>query len=469
MLTIFVKFYIQSAMNASLFPDHLPSPPSRRSWHSRFLWLPQLGFGLGLVLSSQLAFGPQLWAAVAPSSHLSLGAEQFARENRADPKVELNLFWASEQNNRELRLYSFFESGQGGDRSFDLDRAVVRVPTTSTSAGGYFWLGRTHPLEEGAQGLPVETTSAIGAHWVQNQSDALNPRASGWIGAGWSGNFEKFSLDAAASPLFLPSFGPRLDLSETDAVSGSRYARLPPQFVNSKRALVAIRYKVETGSIKNIVLQHQAYVAFGKRTELGTFRLLGWSAPSPDPELDVSDIIRVNSEDANALVTAAPRFPRQNFVAFQWRFQGKFQGANSSTTPLAVFESAYETGKANLSTSLSVRLLKFLRLGVLQTSALGQQALASNPALDSASYAEDLVWTELSSSLFQQRLRAALRWEQHWTSDRQGTWVRPLLEYSPEKRLILFAQANLLAGQAASYFGAWRSLDSVNTGVSYLW
>jgi len=136
MLTIFVKFYIQSAMNASLFPDHLPSPPSRRSWHSRFLWLPQLGFGLGLVLSSQLAFGPQLWAAVAPSSHLSLGAEQFARENRADPKVELNLFWASEQNNRELRLYSFFESGQGGDRSFDLDRAVVRVPTTSTSAGG---------------------------------------------------------------------------------------------------------------------------------------------------------------------------------------------------------------------------------------------------------------------------------------------------------------------------------------------
>jgi len=436
-------------------------------------WLTRCGLFISLVANS--VSSPAVLAAPVPSSEFSIGADQFALEQQANPKIGLNVTWKSEEaletpefgkrTKRELRLFSFYESGMGGDKSFDLDRAIFRIPVASGPSAGYVWFGRSHPVEEGAEFGPVQTTGAIGANWVQNQSDALNPRASGWIGAGFSDSIQGFSVNAVITPLFLPSFGPRLDLSESDNASGSRYARLPPQFVNSKRALVAIRYKVDPGELKNIVLQHQFYVGVSKQTRLGDFRLLGWSAPAPNPELNLSDMIRVNSEDADALVTVVPRFPRQNFVGLQWALQDSLH----NKLPLILLESAYELNSANLKLSATFSPVRSLKFGALQSTSLRNKMQAENPALEISDYAQDLVWTELASSFYRDRIRTALRWEQHLTSDHHGAWVRPRIEYAPQQRLRVFAQANMLAGQKGSYFGEWRSLDSVNSGVRYLW
>jgi hypothetical protein len=87
---------------------------------------------------------------------------------------------------------------------------------------------------------------------------------------------------------------------------------------------------------------------------------------------------------------------------------------------------------------------------------------------ESPNYSDHLAWTELRS-LLSRRLSGNLRYEQHLTPGKRGAWVRPGIEYFAGSRFRLFAQANLLAGQDYSYFGTWRSLDSVAMGARLAW
>jgi hypothetical protein len=400
------------------------------------------------------------------NSSVALSEEHFALEDGYASRADLQVSASSDacvsgpvranRPKRELKLDSFFESGPNGDRSIDLSQAVLRFETASDS---YLWLGRAHPALEGTSHDTIEPSSAIGSRWVQNQSNALSPRVSGWLGAGWGGDVSGVSVTVGFSPLFLPSFGPRLDLSVSKSASGSRFARLPPQYLNSQREAVDIRYQVNAGDLKNIVLQNQLFVGIGRETSVGTFRLLGWSSPSPDPSLDISDVIRIRENDAKALVTVVPSFRRQTFGAFQWE---------SDSKQFLAFEAVYEMTKGPLAASLAVRPTHTLRFGTLQTLATRASEETSGIASDRP-YAENLIWAEVKDGFFKERLVPSLRFEYHYTPGHEDYWWHPALSWRAKGGLELFASANILAAEDGSYLSAWRSLDSVSTGIRYIW
>jgi hypothetical protein len=125
------------------------------------------------VLNSSVSLEEEQYAdETSPASRIDIGAEIHSEDTLEDaPLVPVN----------QARLYSFYESGAGGDYSLDVDSTALRVPLSSDA---HLWFGRVQPLSEGYNHTELTSTDAIGANWVQNQSDALTPRVSGWIGTG---------------------------------------------------------------------------------------------------------------------------------------------------------------------------------------------------------------------------------------------------------------------------------------------
>lgn len=418
-----------------------------------------VGLITGLILCQS-----SVWAAV-PQSEISFGVQQFAVEESSQSRLDLNLAWQTDGTlenalpKAQFRWFSFYETGEFGDKSLDVDRTLVRFAVPKKS---YFWLGRAHPHEErfglASNAEEVNYQSALGSLWVQNQANALQPRVSGWLGAGWSGQVLGMSMTAVLAPVFLPTFGPRLNLSESATAHGARFAHLPPQHIVLGDAFLPVRYRVNTGDLSEIILQSQTYLSLGRQTEWGSFSIFGWSAPDPNPQLDTSGMVKVSDASVNVLVEAIPKFPRRNHVGFEW-FNSK-----------ASFQSILDPDRRQMTLSWSVRPWSPLRVGFLHDFSLNENAVSSTtPGVSSPVYARYLAWARIEGSFFKNHFHPSLRVEQHLGEGEQGYWVMPQILYTPEENLSVFAKMNILAGSNSSYFGQWRALDSVNAGVQYVW
>jgi len=417
------------------------------------------------VIFGFFAFWPiaGVQAAIQQSS-VELSAEQFALEGAPKARLDMNILWESPGklpaprfSVAELKIFAFQQVGQEGDKSFDVNTAVVRLEDRGVR---HFWLGRALPLKEDPSRLEMPSTGALGVNWVQNQSNSLEPRPSGWIGAGWAGNVLDLGVSVIVSPIFLPNFGPRLTLSEKAEASGSRFAQLPPAYLRgSDGSLIPMRYRLDTGDLQNVILRNQFFISIGPDTSWGSLRFLAWGAPSPQPVIDTQAGIAVDGgqKDVTALVTVVPKFPFQ-----------RFYGMHLVVGPTQ-WESAYEDGTGLLTLSGEAHPLHWLTVGALQRVALKEQPADTNVIVAASPYAKDLIWGEVGTWFFGGTLKPSLRLEHHFTSGKEGSWVRPLVQYAPKEGLIVYAQASILTGQEGSYFGQWRSLDSVSTGVRYQW
>jgi len=410
------------------------------------------------------------WAAIVQSSTAVQG-EQFANEQSPGSRIDLNLSVISttpdsqKLPDRELHFFSFYETGLGGDHSLDLDRTVLRF---SIEDWGHLWIGRTHPLIEATQGESPSYVDAIGANWAQNQSDALSPRVAGWLGAGGhlEDNNHAFSLTTAFSPIFLPSFGPRLQLSETDAAKGSRFSRLPPQYVEQGDATLPLRYHLTVGDIKSIVLQPQAFVSAGYANSDMRIDLMDWTAPDPaaDVDTDFALVTHTSGTTANdsedVMVDAHPKFRRQHFTGL------RYEGNKIPGRPLAT--GAYEWFRKEFTASLQATPIDELSLGFLNRWVPNAASPASSATV-SPSYADGLLWAELSAHFYHERITPSFRIEDHVASDNRGRLFRPKVVYMASSNLSLFAVAQVMRGQDRSYFGEWRSLGSAAMGVNWQW
>ena len=414
-----------------------------------------------LLLSSQ--------AHAVSSGELSLGAQQFATESapgsRADLKADLRsesvLSYGGVETGIPVRQADFFllyESGSNGEHGFDVDNLVQRWGLGS----GHLWLGRVHPGAEGRTDSVVSSTSAIGASWAQNQGDALAPRVSGWIGTGLhlrSANGMFATL--AYSPLFLPSFGPRVTYSDTATAQGSRFGRLPPQTVQIGGANpLPLYYRIDAGDVLKIVRQDQAWFSLGKEFESLRVEALAWTAPSPNPSVSTSALVQSGVSGADVLVTVSPSFVRETFAG------GAVESTKASLP--ARLEALNETGTGRWVVSARVSPLRPLELGWLNTFERETGVAAAAPAGASVSspvYAKNLWWLGLSSPE-NWKLRPSLRVEQQ---PGQGGWVRPGFTWAADKHTQVFAQASVITGLDKTWFGTWRSLDSVSMGARILW
>jgi hypothetical protein len=405
-------------------------------------------------------------ASISPS--IAVSGVQFAREQSATSRVDLSVRWKSEDPLHDLRFIGFFESGPLGQVSLDLDPMVVRPHLGDT--GGRFWVGRDHP----AYGLlplqSIQRTSAIGANWVQNQDDALNPRVSGWVGTGIHLPITKeLKFSAAFSPLFIPTMSPALRLSETQDATGARFTRLPPtRFQLPSGTILPLRYRLETGQITDIVFQNQAFLGMAYETNAVRASLMTWSGPSASPEVDATgDIPILQETSAVAFAVARPRFPRQNFVGATFGLPSVI--ASPEMQAILEMRSARWTLSAKLTPveTPSLQIHTGFLSRIAQASSTGASS-SGTPGLSSPDYATLLGWVSGEGRLFGP-LNGSMRIEQHFTRGERGVWVQPALSFSARENLALFATASIIAGEDRSYFGAWRSLDSVSIGARAIW
>jgi hypothetical protein len=403
-----------------------------------------IGILIGAIISGWRA------SAATISPDVAISGVQFANEQEIETRLDLNFHVADSEQLNELRLLGFFESGHHGQTSIDLDPVVLRFTTLKDS---HLWVGRAHPAGEAFRLKAIDRASALGANWTQNQHDALEPRVSGWIGAGFRQAIPstRLSVTASFSPIFLPSFGPSLELSPDDDATGSRFTKLPPARVRiSEKVLLPIRYDLQTGDLREIVRQDQVFVSTGYEHPWVQTSLFGWSAPKPDPVIAHFEKLRIVREsDADVIVTAKPSFPRQTF----W-------GMRVASRDLLLspeVELAWETQSRQTTVSAALQPLERWRLGALNR--FGER---------DPTYARTLIWTEASSGIYKS-LSGGLRYEQHLLHDYEGGWVKPTLLYQANRNFEVFATADVIAGQDGSYFGNWRALDSFAMGARAQW
>lgn len=431
---------------------------------------------------------PLLGQAVGFQSQLELGALQFA--NEASPAsrgfLEGQLFSEDSDFHRTLAGWGFFETPSlsgttQGSWGGDLDPVFMRKQFLHSTA---LTLGRFQPAlplrgeKTQAPGLRLSHRSAVGANWGQNQMDALFPRVTGWVGAGVSHRFGSgVFVQAAYSPLFIPTLGPQLDLSRDTSPQGSRYTRLPPQRVQIGEAVLPLRYEVDAGDLSEILFQHQAFASVGVDYPGFFLQALAWSAPSPDPELDVEGRLRVgeaaspsdtsgsdtsgsgtsgsaSENPADVLVVAKPTFPRRHYAALRAHFgTGWF-------APEVSWVQELTQGISTFSLALHSR---WWIGGAEVHPAFGwlhRFGVKPSGPVQSADYADRLGW--LSIALQWGKFRPQVVWEKHFTHP--GQWFRMRVDYLLDENFALFSSLSLLTGGDQSYYGAWRSLDSFGVG-----
>ncbi len=381
------------------------------------------------------------WAAIQSTS---LDLIQYANDVSPSPKINIDL---SVQSQHEARLRSFIEAGPNGDWNADLDPFVLRYEG--------FWLGRENPNRN------MTPQDAIGTHWVQNKTQALEPRVSGWIGAGMHSQIGTgpFHYTVAYSPIFLPSFGPSLSISESHATTGSRFATLPPSYVDLNGKLFPLRYKINISDLREILFQEQVYFSIEHRNFFGNFNISFWSAPSPDPSLDLNPKIQPGNDlntEPNILIEAKPSFPRENFIAFAW---------TPSQSP--VLQVTYELKHQLLTLSSRYNFSNSFSAGILHTFRTESKNL-DDPTYTSH-YDQGLIWGEWHSTFERFRISPSLRIEQHLIHAQQGSLIKPQLNYLTTNGLLVFLNLNILSGNDYSYFGTWKSLDSASIGVQLQW
>ena len=347
----------------------------------------------------------------------------------------------------------FVESGPQGDWSFDIDRVVFPL-------GSSFWIGRSHPLENPG-GADLDPFSAVGNSWVQNQSNALHPRVSGWIGGG--ATFEPRTnsrVRLAISPLFLPSFGPRLTVSETNPASGSYFSTHPPDFVLIEGVELPLRYRLQVGDIRSVVLQPQLFMSWSERTRSGQITVLGWSSPSPSPQLSSDAVIQIQDSQVLALATVTPQFERKHFagITYDTYVPGNTWGFSLQGIKELGSRQTTVSGSAAFFPAPSLRV----RLGVLHRLPGSSFAPIREIRRDDRLTTAQVVyrWKKWLVSLLAQR---------NWAGDESGHWFETTVGHALSKNLTVELRSSILSGSDRSFFGNWRALDQIILGAAWVW
>ena len=384
---------------------------------------------------------------------------RYAHEN--SPTVYLKNNAILESENFVANPHFYFESGPRGAWSFDPDPMRFSF-SWGEQKQSTFWIGRDHPLNlTRPQG--VGYTSALGNVWAQNTTDALNPRVSGWVGLGVVQEIiPGLKINAAYSPVFLPSFGPSLGVSDIGTLTPSRYARLPPSSVNTGNNTLPILYQIQIGKLSDIVLQNQAFVALTHDDENINTDVYFFSAPNPNAVTPHTDTLQFSNENVNAHVLVNPQFPRQNWAG------GHFQVKSVWFQPNLEFVQDVQNQNHHMASITGY----FSNPGTLisKYSPKASFGLLTHfgGALDSADLSDTLVFVRIPI-----RILESLTWshliEATLLTGRQSFYWMNELQYAIQKGFYVLAGLRLMYGQDESYFGDWRNNDSYSLGVRWVW
>jgi hypothetical protein len=404
-----------------------------------------------LLVALLLIRTPQ--AGAAWEGELASHQMRYASEDFATIQITNKTLFESAGFQARTRL--FFESGPRGTWTLDPDPLRFHF-LRGKSGEDEIWIGRDHPLRS-LHGPDIEPTSAIGAIWTQNQIDALNPRVSGWVGAGMNHSLDgHWGVRLAYSPIFIPNLGPRLGFSDWGNLNPARFARVPPSTVETAGVSLPIRYQLRLNQLSEIIFRHQAFSGIDFDSKPLHLDLYYYTAPKPEPIPVLDSKIAVEGSAVNAHVAIMPQFPQEHWTGLRLRMKEWFLSPtlefaqNIEDTTLHFVSVAGSFGrsvshppsigflarpfKADAPPSLS-DLLFFFRLPLILTRHLATRLL-------------------VESTLFPQR--------------RSLYWVQDL-EYAVKGGFSGLITMKVLAGENGSYFGEWRNESSLSIGLRKTW
>ena len=358
-----------------------------------------------------------------------------------------------------LGVNGYYESGSRGTWMIDPDPVRLNV-FLDDEHKDFFWFGREQPLNL-TRSEPVDPLSALGTVWSQDQMNALNPKTSGWIGAGLKADLSKdWTLLMAFSPIFLPNFSPSLGFSDYGNLNPARFARLPPATVNTGGVSLPIYYKLNVGDLSNI----QYFTGISHDDTTVNMDAYFYSAPRPSAVPTTSAALAVTPTVVNAQVEIQPNFPREYWSGMRTQFKEIFfkpavefvQNWNDISLHYISLTGYLDLPKVNPYVVKNTTRLSFGLLTHLQKQFIDPQ------------FSDLMLFAKLPIDLtnelcFRNILEATVL-----TGKQSYYWLGEL-EYTFTKSFSALAGLRLLNGSDGSYFGDWRTESSISAGIRYLW
>ncbi len=418
----------------------------------------ELGIGLYGILAALIIMCPQE-SRGAFQDELQVQAFKYAETS--PPVLDVSNHSIFESHHLITKVEFYYESGSQGTWTLDPDPLRFTF-SIDDSPSNLIWIGREHPLNL-TRTTPVEPFTALGSIWAQNQLEALAPRVSGWVGAGFVQNIgSDVKIIGAYSPLFLPTFGPSLGFSDRGDLNPSRYARLPPADAVSDGVRIPIRYKLQLGQLSDLLLQHQAFAGIAHDDPSFAFDVYAYTAPKPDPVPLTDAKLAVSPDDLNAKVYIDPQFPREYWSGLRFQLKALpvqpafefVQNLHEPNTHLVSATGYFDSPQIN---PYAVKRLTRGAFGAL--SHFGNDF--SSPSLH-----DFLVFAKVPLTLTDW-LEFRVLFEDTLMAFRRSFYLFSELEYVIKSGLSVTLTVRMLAGDDNSYFGDWRANDSSSIGVKW--
>ena len=356
----------------------------------------------------------------------------------------------------EFLLFSEFELTKNSPKYYDLGTSLYRFKTNRLSLS----FGRFHPLEEFNSNYSSDALDALGANWVLNEQNPLNVRTSGWLGLGSLIKITKnLNMAFQYSPIFIPTLGPSISYSKEDIPkSNSPFARTPPTKVKfSDETYLPIRVTLDDIDVADTVLQNQYFLSLNYNySPKTTISLFGWSAPEPIPEVHTNELLKVSSDDLYVLVNASPEFPRENNLGLN--LSSKYYDA----------QTIYKSKTEEFSFSTSLKLPHYISLGFLHTFRKKEKSKKDDEELIYPRKDDKLIWLK-SELTFLTSLKLKTKILKNLDKVNNGLNLNFGISYSLNSIVHFHSNIQVFTGNDDSYYGTWRGLDFITTGISMIW
>ncbi|MBU6154338.1 MAG: hypothetical protein KGP28_08570 [Bdellovibrionales bacterium] len=424
----------------------------------------KLGTGVFRNCIAALLFSGILLVPGAQASFRNdLGAHIFQYASEKAPTLYLSNKSIIETQSFLTKAELYFESGPRG--AWTLDPDPIRYHFfLDDQKRTRVWAGRDHPLHL-LEDRWIEPTSALGSVWVQNQLDALNPRVNGWVGAGVVHSFdENWKLVFTYSPLFLPTFGPSLGFSERGDLNPARFARLPPESVVTGGVALPIRYQLQVGQLSELLLRHQVFLGSSFSNQSTSLDFFAFTAPRPSAVPLTDATLAVGQTSVNANVRINPQFPREYWSGV------RIQRKDIEFKPSLELLQNLEDYSHHLISLTGYFRAPSLAPGVTNLSPRASFGILTHlqKQFEAPQFSDLLLFLRVPFELTA-RLISRTILQSTLLPSKRSLYLMNELEYSIQTDFSILAALRVLAGEDASYFGAWRNQSSVSIGVKKLW
>jgi len=366
------------------------------------------------------------------------------------PKNELN-----SKPKFEVKLLGYLENTKSSEIYIDVPKIAYRYSFNSNS---FLTAGRFHPLEELDNSYKANYLDSIGNSWVINEQNPLKTENVGWIGVAQNYKISKhFRVNFTYSPVFIPDMSPSIYYTKDKLPSSqSLFARTPPSKVKINNNLyLPLMISLDNVNLKEILLQNQAFIGLNYRSSKDfSVSLFAYTAPNSVAETNNKEKLVIQNKDLHILVNASPYFKREHNIGF------------SLNRKILSIESLYKIDTRKLTLSSSLQMTNNIQIGFLHSFNDSQNN--ADATIITSTKDEKLVWLKSNFRVFE-NFEISSNIIKNLDTVNNGVSLNIGASYNVFKNVNIFTQAQVFTGSDNSYYGTWRNLDFISTGITAKW